>query len=115
MYSPVTIDVQRAYQKTRAGQATLVCAYQNDEKCRSILLDGALTYSEFLERRKTIPWNREIIFYCTGSHEESSTQRAEQFSGEFLSTRALAGGVDAWREAGFPMRATQVRRLASNP
>lgn len=64
MYDPITIDVSSAYRKSRAGAAVLVCAYHDDEKCRSILLQGALTYGEFLKQQSILPWNREIIFYC---------------------------------------------------
>lgn len=64
MHDPVTIDVHQAYRKCLAGHATLVCAYASEEKCRSMRLDGALSYQEFLAQRQTIPWNREIIFYC---------------------------------------------------
>ena len=63
MYDPITIDVASAYQKSRAGSAVLVCAYRDDKKCRSVLLEGALTFDEFLRQRGIIPWNREIIFY----------------------------------------------------
>jgi hypothetical protein len=42
----------------------LVCAYHDDEKCRSILLQGARAYGEFLKQQSILPWNREIIFYC---------------------------------------------------
>ncbi len=64
MHDPVTIDVHQAYRKCLAGNATLVCAYDSEEKFRSMRLAGALSYQEFLAQRQTIPWNREIIFYC---------------------------------------------------
>ena len=113
MYDPVTIDVSLAYRKTRAGHATLVCAYDDEEQCRSLLLEGALTFGEFLNQRSTLPWNREIIFYCSSPHEELSIRRADNFAGEFLSTRALQGGVNAWREAGYPIaeRAEELRAI----
>lgn len=103
MYDPVTIDVSHAYRKSRTGDATLVCAHTDNEKGRSVLLRGAYTFDAFLNQRSTLPWHREIIFYSAEDHEDISTWRAEQFSGEFLSTRALLGGVDAWCEAGYPM------------
>ena len=103
MYDPVTIDVSNAYQKSLKGNATLVCAHTDDETCRSVLLRGAYTFDAFIKQRSHFPWHREIIFYCAEDHEDISTWRAEQFSGEFLSTRALLGGVDAWCKAGYPM------------
>ncbi len=64
MYDPVTIDVSTAYRKALAGDAVLVCAYANGEKCRSMLLKGAFTFEAFLNERSLLSWHREIIFYC---------------------------------------------------
>ena len=49
--------------KVRAGEALLVCSYK-DEKCRDILLEGAMLRSEFEDRVPVVPKDREIIFYC---------------------------------------------------
>lgn len=42
----------------------LVCGYDNDEKCRNIAIEGAITYNQFLKRLDGLPQGREIIFYC---------------------------------------------------
>ena len=42
----------------------LVCGYDNDRKCSDIAIDGAIAYSEFVNRLDRIPKGREIIFYC---------------------------------------------------
>ena len=49
--------------KVQAGEALLVCSYQ-DNKCKDILLEGALLLSEFVDREPVLPKDREIIFYC---------------------------------------------------
>ncbi|HKA07797.1 MAG TPA: hypothetical protein VKD71_11110 [Gemmataceae bacterium] len=44
--------------------ALLVCAYDDEEKCRQNRLDGSMSLAEFRARESTIPKSREIIFYC---------------------------------------------------
>lgn len=47
-----------------AGQALLVCAYEDDAKCRPITIERALAFSEFKARAGTLPKDQEVIFYC---------------------------------------------------
>ena len=42
----------------------LVCAYDDDAKCRRMPLAGAQTLSEFRARQEEIPTDRRIVFYC---------------------------------------------------
>lgn len=61
-------DIQRispemTYEKVRAGDAILVCAY-GDGKCKDILMEGALLRGEFETMLSTLPKDQEIIFYC---------------------------------------------------
>jgi len=58
------ITPQEAYEKVKAGQALLVCGYEEDEKFRALRLEGAVSYSEFQRMLPTLPRDREIIFYC---------------------------------------------------
>ena len=58
------IGVDEARLKTSAGDALLVCGYEDDTKCARIRLDGAITLPELEARSATIPKDREIIFYC---------------------------------------------------
>jgi len=58
------ITPQEAYEKVKAGQALLVCGYEEDEKFRALRLEGAVSYSEFQRMLPTLPKDREIIFYC---------------------------------------------------
>ena len=45
-------------------KALLVCAYDDDEKCRQYHLDGAIPMSEFRKRASSLAKNQEVIFYC---------------------------------------------------
>jgi len=57
------INPEQAHQALEAG-ALLVCAYDDDEKCRQNLLEGALTLSDLRERERSFPKDQPIIFYC---------------------------------------------------
>ncbi|MCF8105049.1 MAG: hypothetical protein K9K64_06175 [Desulfohalobiaceae bacterium] len=57
------ISPEEAREHAQSGQAWLVCAY-DEEKCRSMMLQGAMTYSEFKQELQNISPDQEIIFYC---------------------------------------------------
>jgi hypothetical protein len=58
------IDAAEARERTRSGRALLVCAYDDDQKCRSMLLAGAIPKSELERRGASLDATREIILYC---------------------------------------------------
>ena len=58
------ISVQEAREKVMAGQAILVCAYEQDEKCRQIALEGSIPLSQFQQRAGSLPKEQEVIFFC---------------------------------------------------
>ncbi len=51
-------------QKVQAGEALFVCAYDSDEMCSRMRLDGAITLGELNARLPGIGKGQEIIFYC---------------------------------------------------
>jgi hypothetical protein len=58
------ISPDEAIKKVKSGEALLVCAY-GDDKCKTILFEGALLRSEFESKLDTLPKTQEIIFYCS--------------------------------------------------
>lgn len=58
------VTAEDARRAVTAGRASLVCAYEDDAKCRQMMLDGALSFSEFRARAGRIPRDQEIVFYC---------------------------------------------------
>ena len=58
------IDPETARRKMKEGSAVLVCAYDDEEKCRKVALEGAMTLKQFEARAATLPRDREVIFYC---------------------------------------------------
>jgi len=58
------ISVEDARSKVQAGEAFLVCAY-NDKRCEGLLLEGALTRREFEQLLPSLSQEQEIIIYCS--------------------------------------------------
>ena len=64
MSEPIRISPQEARQKVTAGQAILVCAYDDADKFKANRLEGALSFLEFRSRLPVLAKNQEMIFYC---------------------------------------------------
>ena len=58
------ISPQEAHARVVAGQALLVCAYDDPARFAEIPLEGAISIQEFRARRAALPRDQEIIFYC---------------------------------------------------
>jgi hypothetical protein len=58
------IDVTTARNRVTAGQALLVCGYEDDAKCRKGRLQGSMPFARFEALAPTLPKDKEIIFYC---------------------------------------------------
>jgi len=58
------ISAAEARQRVQHGQALLVCGYDDDSKCRSMALEGAITLTDLQRRLGSLPKNQELIFYC---------------------------------------------------
>ncbi len=58
------VPVQEARRRLGEGRALLVCGYEDEAKCRSMLLEGASTYAGLQSKLPSLPKDKEIIFYC---------------------------------------------------
>jgi len=58
------ISVEEAHGKAMANRAMLVCAYEDDAKCRMVNLEGSISLTSFQSRMASLPKTQEIIFYC---------------------------------------------------
>lgn len=58
------IDVSAARQSVMAGRALLVCAYEDEQKCSKVNLQGSINMAQFTSRLASVPKDQEIIFYC---------------------------------------------------
>lgn len=57
------ISVQQAHAKTKANQALLVCAYEDEAKCKMFHLEGSISFTNFKPRVQSLAKSQEIIFY----------------------------------------------------
>ena len=60
----VRVSPREAYEKVKAGQALLVCAYESDARFEKFHLEGAISFNDFKARFKDLPVMQEVIFYC---------------------------------------------------
>ena len=105
MIKPARINVEKAYQKIKSKEALLVCGYNDEEKFKAMQLEGAISFKEFESILPELSKDQEIIFYCAWPQEATSAgQAAKYIKLGYENTKALAGGVEAWRKAGYPMR-----------
>jgi len=58
------ISVEDARRKVQANQALLVCAYEDEAKCRMVNLEGSISLTGFQARAGSLPKTQEIIFFC---------------------------------------------------
>ena len=57
------ISAQQARTKAKSNQALLVCAYEDEAKCRMFNLEGSISFASFKSRVNSLPKSQEIIFY----------------------------------------------------
>ena len=57
------ISAQQVHTKAKSSQALLVCAYEDEAKCRMLNLDGSISFTSFKSRVESLPKSQEIIFY----------------------------------------------------
>jgi hypothetical protein len=42
----------------------LVCAYDDEARCRDLKIDNAMTLGDFTPKAASLPKDEEIVFYC---------------------------------------------------
>jgi hypothetical protein len=58
------ISPQDTYRQVTSGQAILVCAYEDEKTCNTMMLQGAISLKEFESRLPNLKKDQPIIFYC---------------------------------------------------
>jgi hypothetical protein len=56
-------SVEEARRKVNSKQALLVCAYEDENKCRMLNLEGSISLASFQSRVASLPTTQEIILY----------------------------------------------------
>ena len=99
---PVRISAADVYQSAKEGKATLVCAYKQEEICRSMWIDGAVSLSEFESRLPGLAKDHAIIFYC-GSGVVAGRVAGTYLNMGYTNIKVLDGGIAAWKKAGYTL------------
>ena len=63
MPEPVRLSPEEAKERIDSG-ALLVCAYEDEDRCRLLRLEGSLTLGELRSRLQELSLDQEIVFYC---------------------------------------------------
>lgn len=58
------IDAHTARREVTAGRAWLVCAYEDRQRCRSMMLEGAIDMDDLEGLLPTARKDQPIVFYC---------------------------------------------------
>ena len=64
MEEPIRVSAEEARHRTTSGLAKLVCAYEDELKCKKVHLEDAISLKEFRSQLASLTKNQEIIFYC---------------------------------------------------
>jgi rhodanese-related sulfurtransferase len=98
------ISAQQAHTKAKSNQGLLVCAYEDETKCRMLNLDGSISFASFKSRVNSLPKSQEIIFYWAWPAEASAVGQAAKYQSQgFTNVKVLKGGVEGWKAAGYAM------------
>lgn len=57
------IEVEETRELVFSGKALLVCAYEGEDKFRSMPLEGAISLDGFSEYAEMVPASEKIVFY----------------------------------------------------
>jgi hypothetical protein len=58
------IESEEARREVGSGDALLVCAYDDEEKCQQYRLTNAISLAELKAQEAALPKDRKIFFYC---------------------------------------------------
>ena len=64
MVTPQRIEPNEVYRRVAIGDALLVCAYRDEEKCRQNFLEGSMTLAQLEQKESKLSPDQEVIFYC---------------------------------------------------
>ena len=64
MAEPERVSPRETFEKLKSGAALLVCAYTDEERFKTLHLEGAISLNEFRSRLASLSKDQEIIFYC---------------------------------------------------
>ena len=64
MEERIFVTPEEARRRTGSGEAKLVCAYEDELKCKKVSLENAISLKAFRSQLASLSKEQEIIFYC---------------------------------------------------
>lgn len=62
---PRRVAPETVWERLQSGGDTLlVCAYDDEQKCRTNMLDGAITLRDLQRRLSGLDADHHLVFYC---------------------------------------------------
>ncbi|MEI2701559.1 MAG: rhodanese-like domain-containing protein [Baekduia sp.] len=102
-FAPIDVDPAEALRRMQAGEAQIIDVREQDEWDHS-RIDGAVRHiplGQLQEQAPTIDTSLPVIFQCKVGGR--STMAAQAFRASGLEAYSLAGGLEAWDDAGLPL------------
>jgi len=63
MVDPKRVSAEEVHEKLKAGNALLICAYEDESKFKKMRLQGAISFNEFKSKIPSLSKDQEIVFY----------------------------------------------------
>jgi hypothetical protein len=64
MEEPIRVSPEEARHRTTSGSAKLVCAYEDELKCKKVNLEDSISLKDLKSQLASLTKDQEIIFYC---------------------------------------------------
>ncbi len=64
MPEPERISPDDVRKQVKAGAAFLVCAYDDEDKCKTMQLEGGISFGSFKSKLPSLSKDQKIVFYC---------------------------------------------------
>jgi rhodanese-related sulfurtransferase len=96
-----TIDAGEVRKRVQEGAQLVDVRVEHEWEAGRIPGASHIELGELSERVADIDRGRPVVFYCRGDNR--SDMAAEVFAAAGYEASALAGGVQAWVEAGLPL------------
>lgn len=58
------VSPNRAWEMLEDQDALLICAYDDEDKCRDLKLPGSISRNELGKREDALEKDRWLVFYC---------------------------------------------------
>jgi rhodanese-related sulfurtransferase len=104
---PLRISVEEAKARKDSGQPIIIIDVDDPDSYagRDRKISGArrIDPRDLAEATEELPSDQAILAYCTCPNEETSASVAFFLRKNGGEAYAIAGGLEAWRDAGFPL------------